>query len=298
MNKVMGQIATLMVKTKKTSTPLEHKLAELGKILIVLALVLTALVVGVGVYQGHQVYEMFFAGVSLAVAAIPEGLPAIVTVALSIGVQRMIRKKAIVRKLSAVETIGCASVICSDKTGTMTENQMTVKELYLNGQQIYVSGDGYNLRGDYFLEKKKLDENFPNLESMLLYGMLCNNASLAVKKGKYNIDGDPTDGALLIAARKLGLTKDLRKKYQIIKEIPFDSDRKRMSVVVEDENKMRFLITKGAPDVLLPRSAYFMDENGRKIMRNADKNEIEQAINSMAAKALRTIAIAMRPISN
>src|SRR5699024_2776068 len=123
MNTVMGQVGSLLVKTKKTTTPLEHKLAELGKILIAVALLLTALVVLVGVYQGHPVYNMFLAGVSLAVAAIPEGLPAIVTVALSLGVQRMIRKKAIVRQLSAVETLGCASVICSDKTGTMTENQ-------------------------------------------------------------------------------------------------------------------------------------------------------------------------------
>ena len=124
MNTVMGQIASLMVKTKKITTPLEHKLAELGKILIVVVLVLTATVVGIGVHNGHPVYEMFLAGVSLAVAAIPEGLPAIVTVALSLGVQRMIRRKAIVRQLSAVETLGCASVICSDKTGTITENQI------------------------------------------------------------------------------------------------------------------------------------------------------------------------------
>src|SRR5699024_6658875 len=133
-------------KTKKTTTPLEHKLAELGKILIVLALVLTALVVGVGIYQGHQVYEMFLAGVSLAVAAIPEGLPAIVTVALSLGVQRMIRRKAIVWKLSAVETLGCASIICSDKTGTITEYQMSVTEIYLNSENLYVTGDGYDIQ--------------------------------------------------------------------------------------------------------------------------------------------------------
>jgi Ca2+-transporting ATPase len=297
MDTVMGQIASLMANTKKVMTPLERKLAELGKILIFVALILTALVVVLGVLQGHSVYNMFLAGVSLAVAAIPEGLPAIVTVALSLGVQRMIKKKAIVRKLSAVETLGCASVICSDKTGTMTENQMTVKELYLNGQSIYVSGDGYNLRGDFFLQRKKLDDNFPNLESMLLYAMLCNNASLFVKKGKYHVDGDPTDGALLIAARKLGLMKDTTEKYRLIKEIPFDSDRKRMSVIVEDENGMRFLITKGAPDVLLPRSAYFLDESGRKIMRDADKTDFDRAMNNMAEKALRTIAIAIRPIS-
>ncbi len=298
MNTVMGQIASLMANTKKMVTPLEMKLAELGKILIVVALFLTILVVGLGVIQGHPMYEMFLAGVSLAVAAIPEGLPAIVTVALSLGVQRMIRKKALVRKLSAVETLGCASVICSDKTGTMTENQMTVKEIFLNGEYLYVSGDGYQTQGDFFLHREKVKRSFPNLETMLSYGMLCNNASIVVKKGKNYIDGDPTDGALLVAAKKLGMTEELGKKFRIIKEFPFDSDRKRMSVVVEDENQMRFLITKGAPDVLLPRSAFYMDKDSRKLLNKENKALIEGAINEMANKALRTIAIGMRSISN
>lgn len=296
MDTVMGQIASLMVKTKKTITPLEYKLAELGKILIAVALFLTALVVLVGVFQGQPVYNMFLAGVSLAVAAIPEGLPAIVTVSLSLGVQRMIRKKAIVRKLSAVETLGCASVICSDKTGTMTENQMTVKEIYINGQNLYVTGDGYDVQGNYFLNKEKADRDFPNLESMLLYGMLCNNASLQVKKGKQYIDGDPTDGALLVAARKIGLSLKTHENYQIIKEIPFDSDRKRMSMVIEDENNMRFLITKGAPEVLLPRSTFVLGEFGRQLMQSTDKETIDNQINGMAQKALRTLAVGMKPI--
>jgi P-type Ca2+ transporter type 2C len=297
MNTVMGQIASLMANTKKVMTPLERKLAELGKILIVVALFLTALVVMLGVMQGHPIYNMFLAGVSLAVAAIPEGLPAIVTVALSLGVQRMIRKKAIVRKLSAVETLGCASVICSDKTGTMTENKMTVKELFIGGNQLYVTGDGYNLQGDFFLNKEKVDEDYPNLKAMLLYGSLCNNASLQVKKGKQYIDGDPTDGALLIAARKIGLTVNATEKYRIIKEIPFDSDRKRMSVVIEDENQMRYLITKGAPDVLLPRSTYQENAQGRSVLKAADIEKIDEAINGMAEKALHALAIAIKPLS-
>ncbi|MFD2760507.1 calcium-translocating P-type ATPase, SERCA-type [Lentibacillus juripiscarius] len=296
MDTVMGQIASLMVKTEKTTTPLEHKLAELGKVLISVALVLTALVVLVGVYQGHAVYNMFLAGVSLAVAAIPEGLPAIVTVALSLGVQRMIRKNAVVRKLSAVETLGCASVICSDKTGTMTENQMTVKEVFLNGKMLYVTGDGYDINGDYFWNKENVGNTFPNLEKMLLYGMLCNNASLIVKKGKYAVDGDPTDGALLVAARKLGLQRKLHDNYRIIKEFPFDSERKRMSVVIEDENNMRFLITKGAPEVLLPRSAYMMKEDGRTLLNSGDESHIHDTIDNMADKALRTLAIGMKPL--
>ncbi|MFZ3576547.1 calcium-translocating P-type ATPase, SERCA-type [Virgibacillus sp. DJP39] len=298
MKTVMGQIASLMVKTKKIITPLENKLAELGKILIVIALALTALVVIVGVYQGQPAYNMFLAGVSLAVAAIPEGLPAIVTVALSLGVQRMIKKNAIVRKLSAVETLGCASVICSDKTGTMTENQMTVKEIYVNDNKLHVTGDGYDLIGDFFSNKSKVNDSFPNLQSMLLYGMLCNHSSIIVKKGKNFINGDPTDGALLVAARKLGLTQADGESFRVVKEIPFDSTRKRMSMVVEDENKRQFLITKGAPDVLLPRSTFVLTNNEKRLMKEADQDRINKVINEMGEKALRTIAIAIKPLSS
>src|SRR5690606_14628422 len=162
MKTAMGQIADMLKTAEAQMTPLQRRLEQLGKILIALALFLTFLVVIIGIFQGHDIYTMFLSGVSLAVAAIPEGLPAIVTVALSLGVQRMIKQKSIVRKLPAVETLGCASVICSDKTGTMTENKMTVKELYLNGDHIYVSGDGYDIQGDFFLNDKRLDTTYPN----------------------------------------------------------------------------------------------------------------------------------------
>src|SRR5690625_1392666 len=295
MHTVMGQIASLMVKTKKAITPLEHKLAELGKILIVVVLLLTALVVSVGVYQGQPIYDMFLAGVSLAVAAIPEGLPAIVTVALSLGVQRMIKRKAIVRKISAVETLGCASIICSDKTGTITENEMTVKELYLNDQFINVTGDGYSAIGDFYKNNDVIQRDYPNLESMLLYGMLCNQANLFIKRGKYIVDGDPTDGALLIAARKLGLGVTLEDNYALIKEFPFDSRKKRMSVVIEDENRRRFLITKGAPEMILPRCSYLLTEVGQEKLTN--EGAIYDTVHSMTKKALRTIAISIKPLT-
>src|SRR5690625_5304138 len=148
--------------------------------------------------HGQPLYDMVLAGVSLAVAVIPEGLPAIVTVVLSLGVQRMIKRKAIVRRLSAVETLGCASVICSDKTGTITENKMTVKELFLNGENIYVTGEGYTMSGEFFIGDRKIKNDYPNLETLALYGVLCNDANILVKKGKYMIDGDPTEGALLV----------------------------------------------------------------------------------------------------
>lgn len=296
MHTEMGHIASLMVKTKRLITPLEQRLAELGKILILVALSLTILVVVIGINQGHPVYQMFLAGVSLAVAVIPEGLPAIVTVALSLGVQRMIRKKAIIRQLSAVETLGTASVICSDKTGTMTENKMTVKKLYINNQFLSVSGDGYDLTGHFYLHKKKLAHDVPNLKRMLHYGMVCNHASLNLKGHSTIIEGDPTDAALLVVARKLGLSESDRDQFKLIKEIPFDSERKRMSVVVEDDNGMRFLIVKGAPDVLLPRFTYYLTESGRQVLTSVEKQKIEHAVNDMADQALRTLAIGFKPL--
>ncbi|MFD2133068.1 cation-translocating P-type ATPase [Pseudogracilibacillus auburnensis] len=294
MNTAIGQIASLMVKTEKVITPLELKLIELGKVLIYVVFLLTALTVGVGIYHGQPLYDMVLAGVSLAVAVIPEGLPAIVTVALSLGVQRMIKRKAIVRKLSAVETLGCASVICSDKTGTITENKMTVKEMFLNNQNIFVTGEGYATTGEFYANDQKINNTFPNLESMLLYGLLCNEASLLVKKGKYMIDGDPTDGALLIAARKMGLSHVVKDQFKMIKQFPFDSTRKRMSVIVEDENNRRFLISKGAPEMIVPRCTFMMHEDGRQLLKST--KHIEAKMNHMAEKALRIIAISIKPL--
>ncbi|WP_407268017.1 calcium-translocating P-type ATPase, SERCA-type [Radiobacillus sp. PE A8.2] len=294
MKTAMGQIAELLVNTEQVATPLERRLAQLGKILIVIALILTAFVVVIGVVQGHPLYSMFLAGVSLAVAAIPEGLPAIVTVALSLGVQRMIKKKAIVRKLSAVETLGSASVICSDKTGTMTENQMTVKEIYLNHEAFFVTGEGYDTTGSFMQNKKEVAD--PSLNKLLLYGALCNHSSLNRKKGKWEIDGDPTEGALLVAARKANITIEETDRFKIVHEIPFDSDRKRMTVVVEDEKSNRYVITKGAPDVLMSRTTFIQEQDSKRAIRAKDQNKIDQAINQMAGQALRTIAVCIKSI--
>lgn len=292
----MGKIASLIMTTRKIMTPLERKLAELGKVLIIVAFLLTALVVILGILQGRPLYHMVLAGVSLAVAAIPEGLPAIVTVALSLGVQRMIKRKAIVRKLSSVETLGSASVICSDKTGTMTENQMTVKKLYLNGEFLHLTGEGYQINGEILNGDQTVDGDHPNLDAMLRYGILCNQANLKLQDGQYTIDGDPVDGALLVAARKFGLNEAIKAEYRLVKEFPFDSERKRMSVVVEDEKSRRFLIVKGAPDVLLPRSSFHLTKDGRKVLDLTGKDKFNQAIERMASDALRIIGIGVRPL--
>ncbi|MCP1157990.1 calcium-translocating P-type ATPase, SERCA-type [Bacillus infantis] len=298
MKTAMGQIADLLQNAETMETPLQRRLEQLGKILITAALLLTVLVVLVGVIQGHELYTMFLAGVSLAVAAIPEGLPAIVTVALSLGVQRMIKKKAIVRKLPAVETLGCASVICSDKTGTMTQNQMTVTHLWSGGKQWTVDGTGYEPSGTFYRDDKRVDVKAQkSLQQMLMFGLLCNHAELSEKKGEYSIDGDPTEGALLVAAMKAGYRREsLMDQYQVLNEFPFDSARKMMSIIVKDRNGRQFIVTKGAPDVLAGISDSILWNDKRQMMTGEMKKEVQEAIDGLASQALRTIAIGFREL--
>ncbi|KON92162.1 ATPase [Rossellomorea marisflavi] len=299
MNTAMGQIADMIQKAETMTTPLQRRLEELGKILITVALILTALVVGIGVLQGHDIYSMFLAGVSLAVAAIPEGLPAIVTVALSLGVQRMIKQKAIVRKLPAVETLGCASVICSDKTGTLTQNKMTVTKLWSAGRLWDVSGTGYVPQGDFFNGESRVSPSSDqSLKQLLTFGMLCNHAELVERDGELILDGDPTEGALLVAGMKAGLTRDaLSTSFRIVKEFPFDSTRKMMTVVAEDAAGKLFAVTKGAPDVLVGKSASIIWDGKVQKANEAAFQAVEEAISGMSSNALRTIAIAYKPLN-
>ncbi|MBM7095827.1 cation-translocating P-type ATPase [Bacillus sp. H-16] len=296
----MGKIAHLLKTTESMETPLQKRLEQLGKVLIAAALLLTGLVVLFGIIQGHDVYTMFLAGVSLAVAAIPEGLPAIVTVALALGVQRMIKRNAIVRKLPAVETLGCATVICSDKTGTLTQNEMTVTTLYSDGTLWNVTGSGFQPSGDFYLGEKRIDPvKEKPLWQLLTFGMLCNNAQLKeTKDGVYAVDGDPTEGALLAAARKAGVSKSsLEKLYTVEKEFPFDSGRKMMSVIVKNkETNSRFIVTKGAPDVVLNRTGFILS-NGRKgKLDQSERDRQYTVVEELASDALRTIAIAYREL--
>ncbi|WP_027408192.1 calcium-translocating P-type ATPase, SERCA-type [Anoxybacteroides tepidamans] len=298
MKTAMGQIANLLQEAETVTTPLQRKLEQLGKILIVIALVLTVLVVVVGVIQGHELYEMFLAGVSLAVAAIPEGLPAIVTIALALGVQRMIKKNAIVRKLPAVETLGCASVICSDKTGTMTENMMTVTDIWASGKHWTVSGTGLDIKGQFYENDRPVDvKKESTLQQLLTFGALCNSSQIKEKENRRYIDGDPTEGALLVAAAKAGLTRTrLDAEFVIEQEFPFDSERKMMTVIVKDRNGRRWIVTKGAPDVLLEISQHIWWNGREQQMTTAWRKTVQDVIYTMANRALRTIAVAYRPL--
>ncbi|MBT2735476.1 calcium-translocating P-type ATPase, SERCA-type [Bacillus sp. ISL-7] len=298
MKTAMGQIADLLQNAEAQDTPLQRRLEQLGKILITVALLLTVLVVVVGVLRGHDIYEMFLAGVSLAVAAIPEGLPAIVTVALSLGVQKMIKKNAIVRKLPAVETLGCASVICSDKTGTMTQNKMTVTHLWSGGQTWTVDGVGYQPRGNFYRNERNINpKDEKALQQMLIFGMLCNHSDLVIKDDDYILDGDPTEGALLVSAMKAGFDRPkLLDEFTIINEFPFDSTRKMMSIHVKDKQGRHFIVTKGAPDVILDISESVLWDERTQFLNKETQVKVQEAINGLASQALRTIAIAFKPI--
>ncbi|MGL4818994.1 MAG: calcium-translocating P-type ATPase, SERCA-type [Bacilli bacterium] len=299
MKTAMGRIATLMEDTNEMETPLQRRLQNLGKVLIVVALLLTLFVVGLGVYGGQDLIQMFLAGVSLAVAAIPEGLPAIVTVALSLGVQRLIKRNAIVRKLPSVETLGCTTVICSDKTGTLTENKMMVTHLYTNGRTYNVTGKGYEPEGNFYTRDATISlDRETAVMQLLTYGYLASNADLRLENERFILDGDPTEGALVCAAQKAGIKKStLDQTFERVKQFPFDSARKMMSVLVRDRFGRQYVIVKGAPDVVLPRCTSVWHDGRTQRMSLRSMSMIEERVDEFTSGALRTIAIAFREVT-
>ncbi|WP_350344874.1 calcium-translocating P-type ATPase, SERCA-type [Proteinivorax tanatarense] len=299
MKSAMGQVAHMIDSEGNDATPLQNRLNQLGKVLVSLCLLVSFLVVLLGIYRGEDIYKMFLAGVSLAVAAIPEGLPAIVTICLALGVQRMLKRRAIVRKLPAVETLGCATVICSDKTGTLTQNKMTVEKIYVDGKYIDVTGEGYIPSGQ-FLYKNSLIKNFSkisSLKTLLEIGAICNNSKL-LKRGmgslKYDLSGDPTDGALNVCSQKAKITKEkILEEHNIYTELPFDSDRKMMSVILQKNNNLRSY-TKGAPDIILSRCSKILSSGSQIMLTDEKKEEIEKAISRLASQGYRTLALSYK----
>ncbi|WP_039944313.1 calcium-translocating P-type ATPase, SERCA-type [Thermicanus aegyptius] len=298
----MGKIAGLLHHAEETKTPLQYRLEQMGKVLVWLAIALTILVMGLGIWNGNDPQEMFLTGVSLAVAAIPEGLPTIVTIVLALGVQRMLKKNAIVRKLPSVETLGCTTVICTDKTGTLTQNKMTVTKIFANGEEWSVSGSGYEPRGEFYLGNTKKDPSvIPSLKNFLEVGVLCNNATLYERKegkgrtGDWSIHGDPTEGALLVLAAKAGIWKrDLENVWVKEWEIPFDSERKRMSVLFRNREGKRILVVKGAVEELLERSSSVILHDRILPFERVRKEEWLRKNEDMAREGLRVLAIAYK----
>lgn len=282
MNTEVGKIAGHLSKTESQETPLQRKLAEMSRFLSVAIIVISVVIFIVGILRGREIMNMFLTAISLAVAAIPEGLPAVITIVLALGVQRMARQNAIVRKLSAVETLGSTEIICSDKTGTLTQNKMTVKEIYINDNL----GTGDNT------EDARLDIFMQVLA-------LCNDVKISRNEdGSLNLKGDPTETALVKFASEHGIQKDvLETRLPRINEIPFDSERKLMSTIHRADNLCR-VMTKGAPDMLLKRCNRKLINGQIKALTTEDKAAIQKANRDMAWKALRILAVAYKDLDD
>jgi len=332
MNTQIGLIAEMIQSFEAEDTPLQKKLEHLGKVLGSACLAICALVFIFGLFRDTHladalnggfldyltaektvIVNLFMTAVSLAIAAVPEGLPAIVTICLALGMQRMIKHNALIRKLPAVETLGCATVICSDKTGTLTQNEMTVVQGWAGGKRFRISGEGYGPNGAFFIGNDPFDPRSDADTSLLLNGaLICNDARLEETSDEagqrsWQIVGDPTEGALVVAAAKSGAQRgDLDKAWPRVQEIPFDSERKRMSTIhrIDDTRAGALLpdaapfmaLVKGAPDVILDLCGQWL-ESGRGVSLNeVQRRLILEQNHDMASQALRVLAVAYRPL--
>jgi Ca2+-transporting ATPase len=322
MHTQLGLIATMLQAVEMEETPLQKKLEELGKILGIAALAICGVVFVVGAIrvfsnQGNleEIVDTFMIAVSLAIAAVPEGLPAIVTISLALGMKEMVKKHALIRKLASVETLGSATVICSDKTGTLTQNQMTVTRMWVDGKFIEITGSGYSPKGEFCIDGKPIKlEDYPAVTTALWVSVLNNDALLedAESTSGFRMVGDPTEGALLVAAAKAGAqTKSVVSAYPRKNEIPFDSTRKRMvtihsikdptdediSPIYGDEKKQWYAVAvKGAPDEVLKLCTHINKINDKEI-RILDDNlcaEVLAANDAMTGQALRVLGMAYR----
>lgn len=293
----IGNIATKIQTYDDEETPLQIKLNQLGKVLGTLTIIICIMVFILGFLQGRQVLRMLLTSISLAVAAIPEGLPAIVTIVLSIGMNRMAGKNAIVKKLLAVETLGATSVICSDKTGTLTQNEMTVVKAFVDDKILDVEGGGYDPFGDVKLDGKKININsLPNLRNLVSIGSLANDAQLSNTTGSYKIIGDPTEGAIITFAGKLGQSAEqLNMVYPRVQELPFDSSRKMMSTFHSSYINGKIVsFTKGAPDIVISKCTKIA-LNGKIVDFTKDLKANVLAVNTKFARsALRVLSMAYK----
>lgn len=331
----MGGIAGLIQAAGDGATPLQRRLAQLGRYLVAACLAISALVVMGGILRGETLQRMILTGVSLAVAAIPEGLPAVVTIVLALGVQRMLARNAIVRRLPAVETLGCATVICSDKTGTLTRNQMTVRAIHAGGRRYEVTGEGYGPEGEVLASGRPLARGGGEIGLLLTAMILCNNAHLRkggraaargslagqklrwlVRGGGWQVEGDPTEGALLAATAKAGLDiAAVRARHRRVAEVPFESERKMMTVVCvvdgtpvpagglpaaggrpEAGGPLRAFV-KGAPERVLSLCAEAHHGGVRRPLSEVGRREALGEAARLAGRALRVLALAYREVT-
>lgn len=297
----VGQISKSLEKRVSLSTPLTRKFAKFSRTLLYVILTLAALTFAIGLGQAGTVKDMFDAAVALAVSAIPEGLPAVVTITLAIGVNRMAARHAIVRKLPAVETLGSATVICSDKTGTLTENQMTVQRIYAGGEEYRLTGGGYSPRGEIFLSDHDVDISpiedsyHPALAECLKAGLLCNDSHLEQKGNDWLVVGDPTEGALITAGKKAGISQSgLSNSFPRLDSIPFESQFQYMATLHDADP--RLIYVKGSVEAILSRCALMLDSRGKSI--SLEPTKIEQLVERMASHGLRVLAFAKKEASH
>jgi len=295
LNTKMGDIAKLLSDIKEERTPLQERITQLGKTLAVICILVCLFIVVLGILRKENIYNMFMIGISLAVAAIPEGLPAAISISLAVGVLKMVRRNALIRKLASVETLGCVDIICTDKTGTLTENKMTVKKIETINNSFDVEGNGYEIKGR-ILEKGKIVKN-ALLDNIIICCRLCNNATLDISKKdlfgevKVNTKGDPTEIALLILVQKYG---ESFSEYTRIDEIPFDSERKYMAVFVR-KNGENISFVKGAVDILMNKCTYYMDIEGDiKKITVEDKKRIINKNNLLCENGMRVLGLFMK----
>ncbi|MBQ5333637.1 MAG: cation-translocating P-type ATPase [Oscillospiraceae bacterium] len=296
----MGKISGMLTDIEEEETPLQKRLGELGKIVAVICLIVCAIVAGAGILKGEPVFDMLMTGITIAIAAIPEGLPATVTIALALAVSRMLKQNALVHKLHSVETLGCTSVICTDKTGTVTENKMTVRKAYDGSEEYELTGQGYRVSGRIISGSGETSniKTSKVLCELLRCGVLCSNADISGgTEDERNIAGDPTEAALLIAAAKGGMNHSAERiAYRRIDELPFDSDVRRMTVIVKDPSGQGIIsYTKGAADVILDRCSHILTESGIKELTYSKKKEIMDKCGEMSSEALRVLAFAYCP---
>ena len=292
-----GKIAKSLQTTKEVQTPLQVKFTRLAKQIGVVAIILIIIVLVSGTLQGTLTFgKMLLFALALTVSTIPNSLPIIVTVSLSMGTKRLAKKNMLIKKLPAAESLGAATIICSDKTGTITKNQMTVTDIFYDNQLIKVSGTGYDPKGNFYADGKQINPN--QLELLLRIGYLCNNAKLVKKDGKFEIIGDPTEGALIVLGKKGKLEdKNLRRNYSLIEELPFDSNRKSMSVIFKNKiNKKTEAYVKGAPDLLLKVCDRILEKGRIRKLTKKDREKILRMNNSFAEKALRVLALAYKEV--
>ena len=292
-----GRIAGMLQEVKAEPTPLQINLDKVGKWIGIAALALCFILAGFGIMRGHGILEMFIWGIALAVAAVPEALPAVVVISLALGVRRMVKRHALMRRLPATETLGCTTFICSDKTGTLTQDQMTVRRIYVDGKLIDVTGGGYDPRGEFHLGGKIVEPGQDvALKTLLMASSLCNDTSLNSVDGIWQIKGDPTEGAFVVAAAKADLwQKELNSRLPRISEIPFSSETKRMTTIHKTP-RGKIAYSKGAPEIILGSCTRVFSDGGETELTDNDRNNVLSVAQAMAGDALRVLAVAYKEL--